>query len=420
MMKLSFRKAACLGVLLGLAASSQPVRADSILKDGDRLAIVGDSITEQKQYSVFIENYLRMCQPKKVDVIQFGWSGEVSWNFVKRMNNDVLPFKPTLVTTCYGMNDGGYRVTDPTFSKMYRNAMTEIVTGFQNAGARVIVGSPGAVDPVTFTRGPAPDVYNRTLADYAQIAKEVAEATGSIYADVHTPLRDVTNKAKAKFGQNYHVTGGDGYHPSANGHLVMAHAFLKAMGVDGQIGSIHVDLGTGTATASEHHTVEKTAGNAFTIKSTRYPFCFGGDPAKPQSTTGVTEFFDFNNDLNRFTLTVTNAAAPRYKITWGNTSRQYTADELQAGINLAADFVDNPFSEPFNVVERAIREKQAWETKMIKGLINSLGSARAQIGNDPAFDATEAVVRREHDKLTQRVNEAVKPVTHTITIEPLP
>ena len=33
------------------------------LKPGDFVAVIGDSITEQKDYSVNIENYLLMCQP---------------------------------------------------------------------------------------------------------------------------------------------------------------------------------------------------------------------------------------------------------------------------------------------------------------------------------------------------------------------
>src|SRR6185436_7649799 len=79
------------------------------LRDGDLVAICGDSITEQKLYSVYIEDYLLMCQATpNLEAAQFGWSGEVSWGFLARMNNDVGPFKPTVATTCYGMNDGGY------------------------------------------------------------------------------------------------------------------------------------------------------------------------------------------------------------------------------------------------------------------------------------------------------------------------
>src|SRR4051812_46916234 len=79
------------------------------LKDGDHVAVCGDSITEQKLYSVFIEDYLLMCQPKaKLSVTQFGWGGEVAPGFLARMNNDMLRDKFDVATTFYGMNDGGY------------------------------------------------------------------------------------------------------------------------------------------------------------------------------------------------------------------------------------------------------------------------------------------------------------------------
>jgi len=39
------------------------------------------------------------------------------------MANDVLPFKPTVATTCYGMNDGGYAASTPEVLRVYREAM---------------------------------------------------------------------------------------------------------------------------------------------------------------------------------------------------------------------------------------------------------------------------------------------------------
>src|SRR3954447_24513346 len=84
--------------------------AEPVLKPNDLLAICGDSITEQKMYSVYIEDYLLMCQPiSGVQSMQFGWSGEKADGFLKRMHNDVLRLKPRVATTCYGMNDGQYQ-----------------------------------------------------------------------------------------------------------------------------------------------------------------------------------------------------------------------------------------------------------------------------------------------------------------------
>ena len=65
---------------------------------------------------------------------------------------------------------------------------------------------------------------------------------GVVFANVLDPMIDVMTKAKAKYGHDYHLAGGDGVHPDRNGHLVMAYAFLKALGCDGNIGSITVDL----------------------------------------------------------------------------------------------------------------------------------------------------------------------------------
>ena len=43
---------------------SAPLPEGLLLKKGDRLAICGDSITEQKMYSRIIEDYLTACLPQ--------------------------------------------------------------------------------------------------------------------------------------------------------------------------------------------------------------------------------------------------------------------------------------------------------------------------------------------------------------------
>jgi len=87
-----------------------PKPAGLLLKKGDRLAICGDSITEQKMYSRLMEDYVTMCVPDlEVSVRQYGWGGEREGGFIARMTNDCLRFAPTIATTCYGMNDHEYR-----------------------------------------------------------------------------------------------------------------------------------------------------------------------------------------------------------------------------------------------------------------------------------------------------------------------
>src|ERR1051325_12059529 len=60
-----------------------------LLQKGDRLAICGDSITEQRMYSRIMETYLTVCVPElEVTTRQYGWSGEVAPGFLGRMTND--------------------------------------------------------------------------------------------------------------------------------------------------------------------------------------------------------------------------------------------------------------------------------------------------------------------------------------------
>ncbi len=168
-------------------------------------------------------------------------------------------------------------------------------------------------------------------------------------------------KAKAKFGPRYHVAGADGVHPAANGHLIIAYAFLKALGCDGNIGTFTVDLAARRATVSEGHRLLSFVDDRVEIESTRYPFCFYGEPTDPESTRGILEVLPFNAELNRLQLIVTGASTSRLEVTWGSWSKIFRAEELAKGVNLAAEFLDNPFSGPFKSVENAVSKQQQYE-----------------------------------------------------------
>ena len=423
------RRAVVSGLWLLLAGVLACFAGEAKLQDGDFVAVIGDSITEQKQYSVFIEDYLLMCQPAaKLRVMQFGWGGETAGGFKGRMANDCLPFKPTVATTCYGMNDGGYRPFDENSQgKSYRDSHRGIVQEFKKAGVRlIVVGSPGAVDTDFFRRDPkdpgvAPkmaEMYNATLAKLRDIANQVADERAVAFANVHNAMFDAMAKAKAKYGAGYNVCGGDGFHPGANGQLLMAYAFLKAMGCDGNIGTITVDLAAGKAEATDGHKVLACKDGAVEVESSRYPFCFFGDPKDTNATTGIIEFCPFNQDLNRLTLVVKGVKADKVKVTWGKASKEFAAADLAKGINLAAELLDNPFCDAFKKVDQAVRAQQNFETPMIKDLVNKLAGLQRMIPEETeAFDRIRAALAKKDKALYDAAAAAVEPVKHTIKIE---
>ena len=410
--------------ILLLTSAAATLAADLHLQTGDYVAVIGDSITEQQLYSLYIEDYLLMCQPAAdLRVTQFGWGGETAPGFANRMANDMLRFDATVATTCFGMNDGRYARMNPATGKAYRDGQLSIVRQLKESGVRcIVVGSPGCVDADTFGKHNPEQakMYNETLAAMRDIAREVAQQQGVVFANVLDPMIDVMTKAKAKYGREYHLAGGDGVHPDHNGHLVMAYAFLKAMGCDGNIGAINVDLSQGKATASAGHQVLSCDGGTVTLESTRYPFCFFGDPAKTNSTRGVIEFLPFNEQLNRLTLAVTGGKSARYKVTWGDAAKEFTGDQLAAGINLAAEFLDNPFSEPFRQVESKIAQQQGLEVHWVKNLLHDIPAYKqiAPQEGDSLERVAMAIVAA--DKKARDASAAtLVPVKHTIKIEPV-
>jgi lysophospholipase L1-like esterase len=400
------------------------VAAGPALQQGDHVAVIGDSITEQRLYSMYIEDYLLMCQPAAgLRVTQFGWGGETAPGFAGRMANDALRFQPSVATTCFGMNDGGYSPMDPAKAQRYRDGQISIVKQLKQAGVRfIVVGSPSCVDADTFG-GHSPEraaMYNKTLAALSDISRDVARKQGVVFADVFDPMVTAMTKAKAKYGREYHLAGGDGVHPDRNGHLVMAYAFLKALGCDGNIGTITVDLQGDKAEATEGHKILSSARGRVEVESSKYPFCFYGDPAQPGSTRGVLEFIPFNAELNRLTLVVRGAGSEKVRVTWGAASREFPAAALAKGVNLAAEFLDNPFSDAFHKVEDKIAEQQGFEVGLVKSLLHNIPEFERAAPEEHAALERIAAGILQRDKVAREASAAaVKPLRHAIKIEAL-
>ena len=391
-----------------------------LLQRGDRLAICGDSITEQKKYSRLIETYLTVCVPQlEITVRQYGWSGEKTDGFLRRMDQDCLRFKPTIATLAYGMNDSRYRPFDATNGRWYEDHYTAIVRRFKENDVRVVVGSPGCAGKIAGwvkSRAGTLDQHNIHLCALRDIAMGVAEKENVAFADIFWPMLQAQILAPAQHGATdddpYEVAGKDGIHPGWAGQVIMAWTFLRAMGLDGDIGTITVDLETGKATASEGHTVDSYTDGELQLTSSRYPFCARGDLDDENTVRSGMTLVPFAEDLNRFVLKLAGEPSGRYRVQWGDASREYSADELSKGVLLAVDFPENPFCEAFDKVDAAVAAKQAFETTQVKKIFHG---PRGRADMEKAVAETEA----ERAPLAEAVAEAMVPVQHRIGITPV-
>ncbi len=387
-----------------------------LLKAGDRLAICGDSITEQKMYSLIIEAYLTACVPElKITARQYGWGGETADGFLNRMKKDCLTFTPTIATLCYGMNDHGYAPFDEKRAKWYTDKYTAVVKTFTDAGVRVVLGSAGSIGkgkipPWVKNKAITTEDMNLTLCAFRDIDIGIAAAQGARFADVFWPMFTAGFASQKLYGEGYNLSGGDGVHPGWAGHVVMAYAFLRALGLDGDIGTITIDLKTGHADASSGHKVDGFADGTAKITSQRYPYCIDDEAVgQDNSIRSGMSLVPFAKELNRFRLVVTGGSAANFDVTWGQQTRTYSAEQLAAGVNLAEDFLVNPFTPAFKQLVAAVTAKQNYETKQVKDVFHG---AAGKADFDKAVNTTEA----ERAPLAAAIAAAMVPVQHQIRI----
>ncbi|MCW1913562.1 SGNH/GDSL hydrolase family protein [Luteolibacter sp. GHJ8] len=388
-----------------------------LLQKGDRLAICGDSITEQKRYSVIIEAYLAACMPElQVSCRQYGWSGEQAGGFLGRMESDVLRFQPTIATSCYGMNDFRYVPFNEPIAEEYRKNETAMVQAFKKTGARVLLGSPGIIDTVPHwvksAAGTKEDL-NLALSKFRNIGIAVAKAEGVGFADVYRSMLLADNQAEKLHGPGFMVSGKDGVHPGWAGQVVMAYAFLKGMGLDGNIGTITYDPASNTATATAGHEVLSATDGTIRLRSAKLPFCGGpGDVKNDDVIRAGLALIPFDEELNRFILKIDAPAAANYEVRWGDTARTYSADQIKAGVNLAKDFETNPAQPAFKRVWDAVEAKQNYETRQIKTLVHGPEGAADR-------EATFALTEKARAPLAKAIAEALQPLEHSISVKPL-
>lgn len=142
------------------------------------------------------------------EVVNAGVPGNNTFQARERVENDVLPHDPDLVTVFFGANDAAFhkQVLLPDF----KTNLTEIVTII--GPGRVILISPAPVDErlQKFRT-------NEVLQQYADVVREVSEETGSYYLDFFTRMIALPNIHAVLRGQR-----NDGLHFGELGYEVLS------------------------------------------------------------------------------------------------------------------------------------------------------------------------------------------------------
>lgn len=191
-------------LLLAAAATLCSAETPFHLKNGDRVVFFGDSITEQRLYTTFVETFAVTRYPQlAVDFVHSGWGGDrVSGGgggpIDVRLWRDVFAHRPTVVTVMLGMNDGRYQKFDQAIYDEYASGMRRIVARVKQEvpQARITLIQPSPFDDVT--RPPTfPGGYNAVLERFSGFVKELASQEGLMTADLNAPVVQALKRANA-------------------------------------------------------------------------------------------------------------------------------------------------------------------------------------------------------------------------------
>lgn len=428
-------KRVILGSIVALMLSSGYGLAGTktfFFKNNDSVVFLGDSITEQRLYTTYIEAYTLTRFPhEKFTFRNVGWGGDTAWLRQRFHTNegvlfaakadeqqamveksvgaglarDVLPLKPTAVTVDFGMNDHSYQAFRPDIFGAYTRSQAQIAKVLAANGARVALVTPQPIEE--HRADPDKDVRNQSLSKFADGLMGVATNHGALFVDQFNPYMAIMLQTRAQKPGAF-IGGGDAVHPGPAGHTLMAWAILKGLGAPAGVSAAALDvtrfLRSKVVCATNCKVTNvKYAGGVlrFDRKDNALPM-----PIDPRAEAALS-LAPIADDLNRYELRTLGLKADRYAVTVdGQALAEVSRQDLARGWNMAT--ATGPISKQSQQVLALVFQKN-------NIFFNRWRNIQLHSGN-PALLA-------QHDKqiadLEAQIDVARQPVMHHFELKPL-
>lgn len=200
--------------------------AAPIIKNGEKIAFLGDSITQfgNQNDGGYVNLVMRGLKKNGVNAekIPAGVSGNKSDQMLARLQKDVLDKKPEWMTLSCGVNDVGHGKNGIELEP-YKKNITAILDRCAASGVKVIVLTPTLCSDADWRN----NANNKKLDGYCAFLRKTAAERKLPLADLNTMEKDLLASPKApKSGLTM-----DGLHMNGYGNQMMALGVLKAMGL---------------------------------------------------------------------------------------------------------------------------------------------------------------------------------------------
>ena len=337
---------------------------DFFFKDGDRVVMIGDSITEQHLYSNYVEMWTVTRFPKwKITFRNVGIGGDRSVGGNSRFARDVLLHKPTAMTVDFGMNDGSYReFSDQTF-KPYMDGLQGMADQATAANIRTAWVTPQPLDNDEQGKT-ALTGYNQTLEKFSEGVRAISEKNSGKFVDQFHPYLQVLDAARSKADKYNRITAGDAVHPGPPGQALMAASILKGMNFPSLVAAVEIDAKQNKVVSQENCTVEGLQATATSVKFKKLDKAL---PFFPEDASSILPWTPILDELNDYKIQVTGLAPGKYKVRIDSVDvAELSAESLGAGVDIAAEVLKSgPIADQAKKVKEAVENKNRYHHDQI-------------------------------------------------------
>ena len=218
-------------IFIAIAATatlSATLIAAPIIKTGDSVAFLGDSITYfgakyPGGYARLVESGLK-ANGIDITVIPAGVARNTAPDMLARVDKDVVVKKPVWMTLSCGVNDVNQRVP----LEAYQRDITAIVDQAQSAGIKVVILTATVVGE---TIDGTPRNRNTQALPYNAFLHQLADVRHLPLADLNADMQAALAARKAAGSSREFELTVDGVHMNNAGNLVMARGLLRTFGL---------------------------------------------------------------------------------------------------------------------------------------------------------------------------------------------
>jgi lysophospholipase L1-like esterase len=430
---------------------------------GDRIAFVGNSITDGGHYHSYIWLYYMTHFPNmRITCFNTGIGGDDMSQIYNRFDADVFAKNPTVLTLTWGMNDSGYfdwfradgqQIVDKKIEGSYKyyGLLEDKLKNRPDIKKIIILGSP--YDETT--KSNPKNLYPKKSIAFGKIIDFQAAAAnknGWDIVDFFHPMLAIEQREQAK-DSLFSLTPNDRIHPDNDGHLVMAYLFLKAQGLENKpVADISIDASNKKLLKSSNCRIVGLSVAAdsvvFNYLASSLPYPVDTIPrgwGNRKKQADALKLIPFTNDFNREMLTVKSLKSGKYNLVIdGELMGTWTDQRFADGLNMAEITATPQYQQAIQIrelneerwdIERRLRMYIWMEYDFLKGknmLYKDNNAAMDSVkkyalkdifvnGNKDNYSrarykSVRDAWQKEMNVLTDEIYEINKPKTHHITI----